>query len=119
MSDPGSTERPVLFSQLAAHAHGAGTATPPNPPTAAEAMAMYSVTAQLVELQLLQGGGTDRSERDTAIARDLLLGTHRILTSALAHVEAHDALEHRPSLRLVGGGGTAQTRRSRPRRYFA
>jgi hypothetical protein len=115
MSDPGSAELSVLLSQLNSRA-----SHPSASPTSSEAMAIYAVAARLVDLQLRLADDGLRDERQVAATREILQGTHRVLTSALAHVEAHEALHPRPTLRLiVGGDVAAKPRRRRPRRYYA
>ena len=119
MSDSGSAELSVLLSQLNARTVHT-QASKPSPPSPSEAMAMYFVAARLVELQLHLADTGVPDEGEIAMTRDVLFGTHRILTSALAHVEAHDALHERPSFRVVDGGEAGgKPRRRRSRRYYA
>lgn len=114
MPDSGPAEPSDLLSQLNAQV----AAAEPAPSAPNEAMALYVVAARLVELQLELAEQGDCDEDELMITRDVLIGTHRMLSAALDHVEARDAaLATKPTLQVVDGGDHGgRPRRRRPRR---
>lgn len=87
MPDTGSAELAVLLSQLSRQA-GESEHDPADVagrPSADEAMALYYVTARVVELQLQLARRGDGAElqREMATTRELLEQTRRVLAAAL------------------------------------
>ncbi|MGH8860801.1 MAG: hypothetical protein ACRDVG_06130 [Jatrophihabitantaceae bacterium] len=103
MSDTSTADLSSLLTQL--HPYCAD-GTPAYPPSPDEAIAIYSVAVGLVESRVAAAGDPDGEDR--AAARDVLIGTRRMLRAALTRVEAAPA---RPRLMVVDDGGLRPRRR--------
>lgn len=86
---------------------GANRAAPRITPSPDEALAVYRLTARLVELQLelAEQGGTDPAE--WAVTHDVLIGTRQVLLAALQDADDEPVAARttrKASLQVVPGG---------------
>ena len=96
MSETGTDDLSSLLTRLNAFCtETSADGTPVRPPTAGEAMAVYTVAVQLVQTQL------DVPDADLENSRAVLLGTRRMLNAALERVEATAV---RPRFQVIKGG---------------
>lgn len=108
-----------LLSRLSTQVYGADETgdEEATSPSAGEAMALYYVTARIVELQLqlAERGDGDDLRREMATTRELLEQTRRVLASALGENPVADtgAAAEKPRLSVVHG---EKSRRRRTRR---
>jgi len=121
MPDTGSAELAGLLSRLSTQVYDAGESGDDEATgsSAGEAMALYYVTARIVELQLqlAERGDSAQLREEMATTRDLLEQTRRVLASALGETPATDnsapEIFEKPRLSVVHG---QKSRRRRTRK---
>lgn len=121
MPDTGSAELAGLLSRLSTQVYDAGESGDDQAAgsSAGEAMALYYVTARIVELQLqlAERGDSAQLREEMATTRDLLEQTRRVLASALGETPATDnpvpETPDKPRLSVVHG---EKSRRGRTRK---